>query len=103
MAKRHTCWALSIDEEVVDSDILLEQCRGVNKFGRFNSWHEAYAIMLEELDEFWESVKANDPDPRELLQIAALARRALLELCEQGRQERERDEHVLKRLEERDE
>jgi len=85
--KRHTNWAAQIDEDVVDLEIRTEQLRGQKKFGNYNSAHEMWAVIQEEVDEFWDSVKANDPDPRELLQICATARRALLELCEQGRKE----------------
>jgi len=85
--KRHANWALQLDEHVVDLEIRTEQLRGQKKFGSYNSAHEMWAVIQEEVDEFWDSVKANDPDPRELLQICATARRALLELCEQGRKE----------------
>ena len=86
--KRHTNWAAQIDEHVIDLEIQTEQLRGQQKFGNYNSAHEMYAVIQEEVEEFWNSVKANDPDPRELLQICATARRALMELCEQGRAER---------------
>lgn len=46
------------------------------------SFHESYAIILEELEEFWEEVKKK-PDDRdrrllldELVQIAAMCQRA---------------------------
>lgn len=41
----------------------------------YNSWHEAYAVMLEELEEFWESIRkdALNPDKMELVQVAATA------------------------------
>jgi hypothetical protein len=51
-----------------------------------NSPHEAYAVMLEELDEFWEEVRrqTNDRNPtamyRELIQIAAMAQRTAEDL-----------------------
>ena len=51
-----------------------------------NSVHEAYAVILEELDEFWEEVrkKKNERNPRqmcqELTQIAAMAIRAIHDL-----------------------
>ena len=49
-----------------------------------NSWHEAYAVILEELEEFWEEVKKKKPDPQrieeELRQVAAMAVRAQLDL-----------------------
>lgn len=37
----------------------------------------------------WDSVKENDPDPKELLQVCATARRAILELCEIARYQME--------------
>lgn len=49
------------------------------------SLHEAYAIILEELDEFWDEVKkqsgARDPKAMrtELVQIAAMAARAAID------------------------
>lgn len=47
--------------------------------GDQHSLHEAYAVPLEEVDEFWDEIKARVPDkPRtlkELVQVAAMARR----------------------------
>ncbi len=41
--------------------------------------HEGYAVLLEEVDEFWDEVKAQKPDKElilaELVQIAAMAQR----------------------------
>lgn len=51
-----------------------------------NSAHEAYAVVLEELDEFWEEVRKKriDRDPQkmltELVQIAAMCQRAAEDL-----------------------
>lgn len=61
----------------------------------YNSAHEAYAVILEELEEFWEEVrmKRNKRDKahmlRELVQIATTAERAAydLELLEDERAE----------------
>lgn len=50
------------------------------------SSHEAYAVILEELDEFWEEVrkKRSERDPAamalELRQVAAMAVRTILDL-----------------------
>ena len=54
-------------------DVSTEMNRGKDKFGEFASAHELYAVLKEEVDEFWDSVKGNDPDPEELLQVAAVA------------------------------
>ena len=53
---------------------------------KINGYHEAYGIILEELDEFWEQVrkKTNARDPKnallELTQIAALCEKAAVDL-----------------------
>jgi hypothetical protein len=44
----------SIVKEVVEE---LEQAEA--KFGGFNSSHEGYAVLLEEVDELWDIVKLN--------------------------------------------
>ncbi len=46
----------------------------------FNSPHELYGVLAEELDEFFDSVKADKPDGEELLQIAVVALRGLIEM-----------------------
>ncbi len=53
------------------------------KFPLFNSSHEAYAVIKEELDEYWECVmkdrcKAEQRD--ELKQVAAMAIKAIVSL-----------------------
>jgi len=54
--------------------------------GDRTSAHEAYAVLLEEVDEFWEEVRkkrvARDPQNmlKELVQIAACAQRAAEDL-----------------------
>jgi len=46
--------------------------------------HEAYAVILEELDEFWKEVKKQEPSAEnmrnELIQVAAMACAAVVEL-----------------------
>jgi hypothetical protein len=69
-------------------EIALELIRATAKHGPMNSPHEAYAVILEELDEFWECVRAwnatdatTERNPRhELIQIAAMAVRAIRDL-----------------------
>ena len=49
----------------------------------YNSRHEGYAIMLEEFDEFWDSVRSNCPDADvriEALHVAAAAIRFIEDL-----------------------
>ncbi len=61
--------------------------RAMEMHRRMNSGHEAYAVILEELEEFWQEVKAQKPrEPlsrnayKELLQTAAMCCRAVLDL-----------------------
>lgn len=58
------------------------------KYGPFNSTHEVYGVLIEEVEEFWELVrnKYMDDLPKkknminELTQIAAISLRAIDEL-----------------------
>jgi hypothetical protein len=71
----------------------VELRRAVGLHKGMNSQHEAYAVILEELEEFWEQVKINpkklSPEAqndrlvemrKELLQIAAMCVRAVIDL-----------------------
>lgn len=54
----------------------------------FNSAHEGFAVLAEEVDELWDHVKTNqkrrDPEAmkKEAVQVAAMAVRFALELCD---------------------
>jgi hypothetical protein len=75
--------------ELVDEEV----ARARAKHAPIHSLHEGYAVLLEELDEFWEEVRAwrggalPEPDEaqrdrarRELVQVAAMARRVYEDL-----------------------
>lgn len=58
-------------------------------FPEFNTPHEGYAIIKEELDELWEAVKLKQSNPerlvriiKEVTQVGAMALRFLIDLCE---------------------
>ena len=72
-------------EEVVGL-VLEELDRATAKFGTFNSTHEGYAVILEELDEMWDEVKHNRLDRAcaEAIQVAAMAIRFVADLTERG-------------------
>jgi hypothetical protein len=61
--------------------VALEIMQARSKHAPMNSLHEGYAVLLEEVEEFWEMVKmqTKDRDPAEMLteliQIAAMAER----------------------------
>ena len=54
-------------------------------FPKFNSAHEGYAVLLEEVDELWEEVKKKEKDEDamfvEAKQVAAMALRFLYDIC----------------------
>lgn len=67
--------------------LLYEYRRATSIHGPMRSAHEAYAILLEEVDELWEEVKRK-PDARsvermreECVQIGAMAMRFLVDIC----------------------
>lgn len=68
-------------------DVLDEYDRATKKYGGFNSAHEGYAVLLEEVDELWEWVrkKRENRDREEMrgecVQIAAMALKFAVSLC----------------------
>jgi hypothetical protein len=53
------------------------------KYGNYHNAHEQYAVLQEEVDEWWDEVKANNwataRSQYELLQVASVALRWLIE------------------------
>lgn len=68
-------------------EIKMEYETATCKYHSFNSTHEGYAVIKEEVDELWDLVKANkgvngDVEFRkEAIQIAAMAVRFIIDLC----------------------
>ena len=66
------------------TEIGLEVAIAWQKWPPFNSVHEGYAVILEELDELWEEAKRKHPDQGKLRaeakQVAAMAIRFMIEL-----------------------
>lgn len=65
----------------------LERAR--EKFPPMNGPHEGYAVILEELDELWDEVRRSGPSllnriemRKECVQIAAMALRFIIDVCE---------------------
>ena len=58
-----------------------EMAFGRDKFGTYHNAHEHYAVLQEEVDEWWDAVKGNMADScqYELLQVAAVALRYIIE------------------------
>ena len=61
------------------------------KWPGFNSAHEGYAILLEEVDELWEHVRTHQKNRNlaamrmEAVQVAAMALRFATEVCDEER------------------
>jgi hypothetical protein len=74
-------------DDVAD-DVLTELRRACAAFPRFASAHEAYAVLLEEIDELWDEVKKRPTERRdyviraEAIQVAAMAIRFVLDVCD---------------------
>lgn len=72
------------------SDVIEEFNKATHKHPPFNSRHEAYAILIEEVDELWAEVKKNhSKDPgakitqrKEAIQVAAMAFRFIYDCDE---------------------
>lgn len=71
---------------VVD-DVIDEHAAATAAYGPFRSAHEAYAILLEEVDELWTEVKRKQTERdrtamrREAVQVAAMAIRFAVDIC----------------------
>ena len=66
-------------------DIVKEELeQATTRYGQFNSSHEGYAVILEELDELWDEIKGNNNTllRKEAKQVAAMAIRFLIDICE---------------------
>jgi len=79
-----------MDEErikVILKDVVREFVDATMKYGSFRSRHEGYAVLKEEVDELWDTIKWNEPegDVRiEAIQVAAMALRFLYDICKEG-------------------
>lgn len=68
-------------------DVAFELDQAVRNWPPFNSAHEGYAVLLEEMDELWDHVKTNQRRrdllkmQAEAIQVAAMAVRFALEVC----------------------
>ncbi len=72
----------NFNEKPFATKVRLEAEKAVAQHGNFHSYHEAYGVLLEEVDEFWELVRmkesARKPEDvlAELVQIGAMAQKA---------------------------
>ncbi len=80
----HPVHVSSKELQKVLMEVVAELEDATAKFPPMNTPHEGYAVILEELDELWESVKTNRGDwltaRTEATQLAAMALRYLLDI-----------------------
>ena len=84
----HSVWGGDLMQKVLD--LVKEECfRADSLHGPLKFPHQAYGLMLEELDELWDEIKKkrenrnfNDMQ-REAIQLAALAVRFIHDLCKE--------------------
>ena len=69
--------------EALQLDVSSELLRATRKFGKFNSAHEGYAVLLEEVEELWIEIKKKKRSQhkmkKESIQVAAMALRMILD------------------------
>ena len=73
-----------MDVSTASLKAMVEFQKATEKFGKFNSTHEGYAVILEEMDELWGLIKNNaSPEllEKEAIQVAAMALRFLVDIC----------------------
>ena len=67
-------------------DVVAALMRARQKHGPMHGPHEGYAVILEELDELWDEVKAQTQDKarmrKEALHVAAMALRFVEDVCD---------------------
>jgi NTP pyrophosphatase (non-canonical NTP hydrolase) len=67
-------------------EIIQEYLNAREKFAPFNSAHEGYAVIMEEVDELWDEVKKNGQKRslenlrKEAIQVGAMAVAFILDL-----------------------
>jgi NTP pyrophosphatase (non-canonical NTP hydrolase) len=77
---------LKVRETVAAASQELARATGIHRH-KFNSAHEGYAVILEELDELWDEVKKNGQTRDmqkmrdEAIQVAAMAMRFVIDVC----------------------
>jgi NTP pyrophosphatase (non-canonical NTP hydrolase) len=70
-------------------EVRAELSKAVENWPAFNSAHEGYAVLAEEVDELWAHVKTNQKRRdlvamrKEAVQCAAMAMRFALEVCDE--------------------
>jgi hypothetical protein len=75
-------WSWRTYYQIAADEITAEAQRARAEFNPFNSSHEGYAVLAEELDELWDDVKANNIEHsiEEAIQVGAMALRYIADM-----------------------
>jgi hypothetical protein len=83
----YTIWPDGLDGDAI-RDIWREFQKARERFAAFNSAHEGYAVLAEEVDELWDLVKGKrNPENaalmrKEAIQVGAMALAFIVECCD---------------------
>lgn len=73
---------------LIADEAISEAVRATDKHGTLKNFHEAYAVLLEEVDELWKEIKQKNASSEtiyeESLQVASVALRIALMAKRQG-------------------
>jgi hypothetical protein len=75
-------------------DVYDEVIKAVTKYDPMHSAHEAHSVLREEFEELWEHVKVKQGERdakamrHESVQVAAMAIRFLVDICDSGRSQK---------------
>jgi NTP pyrophosphatase (non-canonical NTP hydrolase) len=80
---------MSIELDKIIETVKCEVKHATSLWPGFNSAHEGYAVLAEEVDELWDHVKKNqkrrdiDAMRKEAIQVAAMAIRFAHDICDE--------------------
>lgn len=79
-------YLMGFDDCDAATDVVRELRKAREKFAGFNSAHEGYAVLKEEVDELWDEVKKRNASKarmrKEAIQVAAMALRFIEDVCD---------------------
>lgn len=82
---------IAVKQEDIVELVLEELNTATDSWPPFNSAHEGFAVLLEEMDELWTHVRTNQKRRdllamrKEAIQVAAMAMRFAFEVCNEER------------------
>jgi len=83
-AEFHGLQAQLANARAQTDEVILSYLKAAHKHAPMRGPHEGYAVTLEELDELWSEIKADDRSGnmrKEATHVAAMALRFLIDVC----------------------